>query len=86
MTTRTTTTVRTSYVPATDTTGSAILVTESPSRRQRRYPYDYAVRDVHEYAAGRFAREVCGMVSPVIEYDDGRQPSRGYRFTIRESD
>lgn len=83
--TRPTTTVRTTYLSPTNTTGAAILVTESVTRRQRRYPFDYAARDVHEAAAGRFAREVIGMTAPVIEYDDGRQPGRGYRFAIRET-
>lgn len=85
MSARPTTTVRTSYVSPTDTTGARIRVTEAGTRRQRSYPYEYAARDVHDYAAGRFAREVCGMVAPVIEYADGIQPSRGYRFTITDA-
>jgi hypothetical protein len=85
MSARPTTTVRTSYVSPTDTAGAFIRVTEAGTRRQRTYPYDYGARDVHEYAAGRFAREICGMSEPAIEYADGRQPHRGYRFAITET-
>lgn len=84
--TRPTTTVRTTYLSPTNTTGAAILVTESVTRRQRRYPFDYAARDVHEASAGRFAREVLGMSAPVIEYAIGRPPMRGYRLIITETD
>lgn len=80
----TTATVRTQFLPATDTLGSRYRVTDERTRVQRTYPADYAVRDMHETAAGRFARDALGMTLPTIEYADGRQPTRGYRFTLTD--
>lgn len=80
----TTATVRTQFLPATDTRGSRYRVTDEQTRAQRTYPTDFAVRDMHETAAGRFAREVLGMTLPTIDYADGRQPMRGYRFTLTD--
>jgi hypothetical protein len=82
--TDTRTTVRTRRIPPTDTTGTRYRVTDERTRVQRTYPADYSVRDMHATAAERFAHDALGMTAPTIDYADGRQPSRGYRFTLTE--
>lgn len=80
------TTVSAVFVPATDTAGSKIRVTESPTRRMRTYPFpmEASLSDIYTVCVERFAREVIGLTFPVIDYADGRKPSRGYRFTVWE--
>lgn len=76
-------TVRTTFLGATDTRGSRYRVTaEDGSRRTRTYSTDFAVRDMHETAALRFAGEVLGIHPARIDYADGRMPQGGYRFAI----
>lgn len=76
-------TIRTVYVPATDTAGSRIRVrdTTNGARRERTYGYDYGASDPHVSAVARYAREFLGMEDPNIS-TGGTPYGRGYVFTL----
>lgn len=76
-------TLVTRYMPADDTHGSSVRVTEAGTRRQRTYSYDYGARDAHESAAREFARDILGIAKPTVTEDEtGRAVTRGKRFRV----